>query len=354
MSISSLQANTKYSAAAAPTVNRRAFVGVAGAAAGAALMNQPVFAQSGTITLKWANNIPITHPSNVRAREAVAAIKEETGGKVDIQIFPNNQLGGDTDMLSQVRSGAIDIFPLSGLILQTLVPLAGINGLAFAFKDYQTVWAAMDGDLGAYIRAQIAKVNLHTFEKILDNGFRNITTSSKPIVTATDLKGFKIRVPISPLWTSMFKAFGSAPTGINFSEVYSSLQTKVVEGQENPLAIIDIAKLYEVQKYCSMTGHMWDGQWILANGKRWAGLPPDVQAVITKHINAAVMKQRDDIRRLNNGLEAQLKAKGMQFNYPDVKSFRDTLSKEGFYKEWRAKFGEEGMALLEKYSGKLV
>ena len=337
-----------------PHLNRRGFVQGGAAIGTLAAIGQPVRAQSAEFSLKWANNIPITHPSNIRTREAVDAIKKETNGRVDIQIFPNNQLGGDTDMLSQVRSGAIDIFPLSGLILQTLVPLAGINGLAFAFKDYQSVWAAMDGELGAYIRAAISKVNLHAFDRILDNGYRNITTSTKPINTASDLQGFKIRVPVSPLWTSMFKAFGAAPTGINFSEVYSALQTKVVEGQENPLAIIDIAKLYEVQKYVSMTGHMWDGQWILANGKRWSGLPADVQAVITKHVTAAVMKQRDDIRRLNNGLEAQLKAKGMTFNYPDVKSFRDTLSKAGFYKEWRGKFGEEAMSKLEKYSGKLA
>ena len=339
------------STSTASQISRRAFVA---AASTAAVLGAPAFAQTGNITLKWANNIPATHPSTIRIREAADAIRAETGGKVDIQIFPNNQLGGDTDMLSQVRSGAIDIFPLSGLILQTLVPLAGINGLAFAFKDYNTVWAAMDGDLGAYVRAAIAKVNLHSFDRILDNGFRNITTSTKPIVTADDLKGFKIRVPVSPLWTSMFKAFGASPTGINFSEVYSSLQTKVVEGQENPLAIIDIAKLYEVQKFCSMTGHMWDGQWILANGRRWAGLPADVQAVINKHVTSGVMKQRDDIRRLNNSLEAQLKAKGLTFNTPDVKSFRDTLSKAGFYAEWRGKFGDEAMSKLEKYSGKLV
>ena len=334
--------------------NRRSFIQATASAGALASIGAPVFAQTAPLAFKWANNIPVTHPSNIRVREAVEAIKKESGGRVDISVFPNNQLGGDTDMLSQVRSGAIDFFPLSGLILQTLVPLAGINGLAFAFKDYQTVWQAMDGELGAYIRAAIGKVNLHSFDRILDNGFRNITTSTKPINTAADLQGFKIRVPVSPLWTSMFKAFGAAPTGINFSEVYSALQTKVVEGQENPLAIIDIAKLYEVQKYVSMTGHMWDGQWILANGRRWAATPADVQALITKHVTEAVMKQRDDIRRLNNGLEAQLKAKGMTFNYPDVKSFRDALSKAGFYKEWREKFGEEALGKLEKYSGKLA
>jgi tripartite ATP-independent transporter DctP family solute receptor len=334
--------------------SRRNFLQGTAAAGALAALGRPAFAQTAEFTLKWANNIPVTHPSNIRVREAVDAIKAETNGRVDIQVFPNNQLGGDTDMLSQVRSGAIDIFPLSGLILQTLVPVAGINGLAFAFKDYQTVWAAMDGELGAYVRAAIAKVNLFTFEHCLDNGFRQITSSSHPIATPADLKGFKIRVPVSPLWTSMFKAFGASPAAINFSEVYSALQTKVVEGQENPLAIIEIAKLYEVQKYCSMTNHMWDGQWILANEKRWISLPQDVKAVITKHIDAAVFKQRDDIRRLNNVVEAQLKAKGMTFNNPDLRLFRDALSKAGFYQEWRTKFGDDAMAKLEKYSGKLV
>ncbi len=336
------------------TLLRRHFVKGIAASGALAAASQPLFAQTAPITLKWATNIPATHPSNVRIREAAELIKKDTNGKVDIQLFPNNQLGGDTDMLSQVRSGAIDIFPLSGLILQTLVPVAGINGLAFAFKDYQTVWSAMDGELGAHVRAAINKVNLHVFDKCLDNGYRNITSSTRPINTAADLKGFKIRVPVSPLWTSMFKALEASPASINFSEVYSALQTKVVEGQENPLAVIDLAKLYEVQKYCSMTGHMWDGQWILANGKRWAALAPDVQAVITKHVTDAVLNQRDDIRRLNNGLEAQLKSKGLTFNYPDNKSFREALSKAGFYKEWRAKFGEEAMAKLEKYSGKLA
>jgi tripartite ATP-independent transporter DctP family solute receptor len=337
-----------------PNIQRRRFVQATASAGALASIGAPVLAQSAEFTFKWANNIPVTHPSTIRVREAVEAIKRESGGKVDIQLFPNNQLGGDTDMLSQVRSGAIDFFPLSGLILQTLVPLAGINGLAFAFKDYATVWAAMDGDLGAFVRTAIGKVNLHVFARPLDNGFRNITSSSKPINTAADLQGFKIRVPVSPLWTSMFKAFGAAPAGLNFSEVYSALQTKVFEGQENPLAIIDIAKLYEVQKYCSMTGHMWDGQWILANGKRWAATPAPIQALITRHVDEAVTKQRDDIRRLNNSLEGQLKAKGLIFNYPDTASFRAALSKAGFYKEWRAKFGEEAMAKLEKYSGKLV
>ena len=337
------------------TIDRRRFVQtLGGAAALAATSFRPAYGQTAEFQLKWANNIPATHPSTIRVKEAAEKIKAETKGRVDIQVFPNNQLGGDTDMLSQVRSGAIDIFPLSGLILQTLVPLAGINGVAFAFKDYNTVWAAMDGDLGAFVRDAIAKAGLYTFEKCLDNGYRQITSSTKPIVTPADLSGFKIRVPVSPLWTSLFKAFGASPTSINFSEIYSALQTKVVEGQENPLAIIQLAKIYEVQKYCSMTGHMWDGQWVLANGKMWAGMPKDLQAIISKNVIEAVVKQREDMVKLNDTVEADLKAKGLVFNSPDKVPFRAALTKAGFYDEWKAKFGPEAWAKLEQYSGKLA
>src|SRR5438552_14505473 len=215
-------------------------------------------AQTAEFTYKYANNLPDGHPLNVRAKEMAAAIKAETNGRFDLQIFPNNQLGSDTDMLSQIRSGGVDFFTLSGLILATLVPAAAITGIGFAFPDYDTVWKAMDGELVAHVRAQIAKANLVAMDKIWDNGFRQVTSSTRPIATADDLKGMKIRVPPSPLWTSMFKSFDAAPASINFSEVYSALQTKVVEGQENPLAIIATATLYVVKTYCSHTHYIQD------------------------------------------------------------------------------------------------
>ena len=137
-------------------------------------------AQQAQFSYKYANNLPETHPMNIRAREMAAAIKQETNGSFDLQIFPSSQLGSDTDTLSQIRSGGVEFFTLSGLILATLVPAASINGMGFAFPNYETVWKAMDGDLGAYIRAQIAKANLLAMEKIWDNGFRQTTTSTKP------------------------------------------------------------------------------------------------------------------------------------------------------------------------------
>jgi TRAP-type transport system periplasmic protein len=324
---------------------------LAGTAAGATLAMPWVARAAPEFSLKYANNVPVTHPLNVRAKEAMDRIKEQTNGRVEIEIFPNNQLGSDTDMLSQLRSGAIEFFTLSGLILSTLVPVASINGIGFAWGSYDQVWPAMDGGLGAYIRAQIDKAGLHAMEQAWDNGFRQITSSTRPIRTPDDLKGFKIRVPPSPLWTSMFKAFDAAPTSINFSEVYSALQTKVVEGQENPLAVIFFAKLFEVQKYLSQTNHMWDGFWFLANGKAWQGLPADVRDVIAKNLNQSARDQRDDVKKANDTLQADLTSKGMEFIKVDPAPFRAKLQGAGFYKEWRGKYGDEAWAVLEKFTG---
>ena len=151
----------------------------------------------------------------------------------------------------------------------------------------------------------------------------------------------------------MFKAFDAAPASINFSEVYSALQTRIVEGQENPLAIISTAKLYEVQKYCSLTNHMWDGFWFLANRRAWEKLPEDVRTIVAKNINAAAVNERADVAKLNAGLRQELVSKGLTFNQPDTGPFREKLRCAGFYSEWKGKYGEEAWALLEKAVGKL-
>ena len=311
-------------------------------------------AHAAEFTAKFANNLQLTHPLNKRLAEAAEKIKDESKGRFELQIFPSSQLGSDTDTLGQVRNGAVDFFTLSGLILSTLVPLAALSGVGFAFDKYDTVWKAMDGELGAFIRAEIATSRqIIAFEKVWDNGFRQTTTSSKPVLTPADLEGMKLRVPPAPLWTSMFKAFGAAPTTINFNETYSALQSKVVDGQENPLAIIETAKLYEVQTYCSTTNHMWDGFWVLANRRNWETYPQDIRDIITKHINAAGIAERDDIAKLTTTLREQLTARGMKFNDVNNTLFRDKLRAAGFYNEWKGKFGDKAWATLEAAVGKL-
>ena len=330
-------------------INRRTVLAGAGATAlSTAFVSR---ARAAEFNYKYANNLPAAHPMNLRAKEAADLIAKETDGRVAINIFPSSQLGADTDMLSQVRSGGVEFFTLSPLILSTLVPIASISGIGFAFPNYDAVWKAMDGELGAYVRGEIAKQNLVAMDTIWDNGFRQITSASKPINTPADLENFKIRVPVSPLWTSMFKAFKSAPASINFAEVYTALQTGVVDGQENPLAIISTAKLFEVQKFCSVTNHMWDGFWFLANKRAWERLPDDLRVIVAKNLNEAGKKERDDVAKLNATVKNDLVGKGMTFNDTDAALFRAALKDAGFYAEWKGKYGDEAWAILEKAVG---
>jgi tripartite ATP-independent transporter DctP family solute receptor len=333
-------------------INRRAALKAGAAAIGASLIGGR--ARAAEFTMKYGNDLPAAHPINTRAQEAVEAIRAQTDGRLEIQVFPNSQLGSSTDMFSQVRSGAIDIFTIGSPIVNA-VPIAAISSIAFAFPTFDQVWAAVDGDLGAHVRKAIAStVNLIALEKMWDNGYRQITTSSKPITSPNDLKGMKLRVPVSPLFTSMFKALGTSPTAINFVEVYSALQTRLVDGQENPLALIETAKFYEVQKYCSLTSHMWEGFWMVANRRAFENLPDDVRATAQRLLNAGAVKQRADMVKLNAGLESELKTRGLSFNDVDKKPFQEALRTAGFYAEWKRKFGDEAWAILEKYAGGLA
>lgn len=305
--------------------------------------------------LKFGNNLPLAHPMNVRAREAAKRIKESSNGAVSLQVFPSSQLGGDTDMIAQARSGAIDFYAGPPVILGTLISAAQISAVGFAFKSYEQVWAAMDGELGAHIRSEIANSgSLFAFEKIWDNGFRVTTTSSKPIATPADLVGVKLRVPPSPIIMSMFKSFDAAPTSLNFAEVYSALQTRIVEGQENPLTLVNSAKLYEVQKYCSLTNHMWDGFWILGNQANFARLPADVQRLVTQHINEAGVNMRADLSTLQTDVVQELQKKGLTVSAVAPEAFRQKLKDAGYYSQWRETFGEQAWALLEKAAGSLA
>ena len=186
------------------TMNRRQFL-TATAATGAGLIAGASFAQGSEIKLKLGTDLPVTHSVNVRLKEAIEAIAKETQGRVNIQLFPNNQLGSDSDMMAQIRAGALELATFPGTVMSTLIPATSITGVGFAFPNYEKVWQAMDGEIGNHIRSAIEKTNLVPFQNVWDNGFRQITTSTKPIKTPEDLKNFKIRVPVVHETTSLYK-----------------------------------------------------------------------------------------------------------------------------------------------------
>lgn len=335
-----------------PTLTRRTLIATGSAIGAAAIL--PRYARAAEFEYKMGHSTPAEHPFHKHCLAVAERIAKETGGRMTLNVFPNSQLGGDNDLLSQVRSGAIEVCQPTGQILASILPLTAINGMGFAFSSYDKVWPAMDGELGKYIRAQVsARLNLVQMERIWDLGFRQITNSVKPIKTAADLSGMKLRVPGAPSLVSLFKALGAYPVSMQFGEVYTSLQTKVVDGQENPLSQIDAGKFYEVQKYCSVSNHVWDGHWITFNKAAWERLPDDIKTTVSRAFNEGATAQRAEIAALNGGLQAELEKKGLAFNVADTQSFRAMLDKAGFYKEWREKLGNEVWSLLEKQVGKL-
>ena len=303
--------------------------------------------------LKFGNIVSGDHPLNTVMAKAREKILKDTDGKVQIDIFPKNQLGSDADMLSQLRSGALELFGQTGVLMGTLVPVAAINGVGFAYPTYAKVWESLDGPLGKYIRGTFDKAGLYCLEKSWNHGFRQVTSSTKPIKTPEDLNGFKIRVPPAPLWTSLFKAFGAAPVSIPWAETYSAMQTKIADGLEQPLIGLLVDKMYEVQKYCSLTNHMWDGFWILSSKKVWERIPEKLREIIERDLNEAAVAQRAEVEQMNASLQTELNKRGLEFFNVKNDDFRAKLVAAGFYKEWQKRFGEEAWALLEQTTGTL-
>ena len=273
---------------------------------------------------------------------------------MEIKLFPANQLGTETDVLSQVRNGGIEFLMLSASILAILVPVSGIANTAYAFADYDGVWKAMDGGLGKYIQAQTTKTGLVSEMKIWDNGFRQVTSTTRDIRGPADMAGFKIRVPPAPMLTSFFSAIGASPTPMNFAEVYTSLQTGIIDGQENALSLISSTRLYEVQAHCAMTGHSWDGYWPLANRRAWAGLPKDISAIVLAELDRSAIDQRADVAERDRTLRGDLTKRGMMFRDIDKAEFRAVLAKTTYYRDWKAKYGDEAWSQLEAACGKLA
>ncbi len=311
-------------------------------------------ASAAEFTGKAGTDQPVDHPLSVAMKDLWDAVRKDTNGRLDVTVFPNNQLGGDTAMLQQLRAGAIQVMTLDGGILEAVVPIASIQSVGFAFTDSAQAFRAFDGRLGDYVRKEITAKGLHPFDKIWENGMRQITTSSKPITKADDLAGFKIRTPNSRMALDVFKSLGASPTPLNFSELYTALQTKVVDGQENPLANIEFGRFFEVQKNLSLSSHMWGGFWLLAQGEWWAKLPADIVEIVTRHASTMADRQRKDVMRLNDTLIGKLQSQGMAVNKlsaADRATMRAKLP--DFYKRWKAEFGTAAWSLMESYTGKL-
>jgi tripartite ATP-independent transporter DctP family solute receptor len=284
-----------------------------------------------------------------------AAIRTETNGRVEGTTYPeNNKLaGGDPQALNMLMEGEIQFFTLMGGVIGTVVPVAEVQQIPFAFKSAVEAQRAIDGPLGRYIGEEMAAKGIYMFPVAgFDNGMRQVTAIDRPIILPEDLVGMKIRVPPGQIVFDTFAAFGAEPLTIPSNGIYQALKSRAVDAQENPLAVAEGFKLYQLVKYVSMTNHMWSGFNLMAHLPTWQRLPDDIKMVIDRNVTRYVRAQRQDQEQRNVGLRATFEQRGLIFNDVDQAPFRARLG--GLYATWKEKLGARCWSLLEASSGRLV
>jgi TRAP-type transport system periplasmic protein len=291
-------------------------------------------------------------PTTIHQIQMCEAIKRDTNGRLTISLFPSGVLGTQAGTLTEVRAGAIQFVGNISSVYGQIVPLSGIDGLGFVFKNAQQASSAMEGPLGAYVRSEFSAKGLHVFRTMWESGFREPTNSVRAIRTVEDFSGLKFRVPQSPINVDLFRALGASPVAISPEEEYTALQTHIVDGTCDPILFIDLYKFYEVQKYLSLWHPQYVGYWIVANLEAWNALPGDIQGIVEANVTKYGNMERDSTRKLNASLASKLHEKGMIVNTGDAAGVHARL--QTYYARWRNEFGPKAWIMLEAAVGSLA
>ncbi len=256
-------------------------------------------------------------------------IESETGGGVEVKLFPASQLGGERELIEGTKIGTIQMSLVSAAI-SGFYKEAQVLDIPYLFSNAPVAWKVMDGWFGKEMAEDCLKKTGMRVLAYGETGFRNFTNSKLPIKSPADMKGLKIRVMESPVYVNMVKALGAAPTPIAWPETYTALQQKVVDGQENPIATIVFAKLFEVQKYLILDNHSYGVDFFLINEKFYQGLPKETRQIVkAAAINAGLCGK--GLQQTNSAIGlAQLKEKGMEIYSPNQKEramFREAAQK---------------------------
>ena len=326
---------------------RQVSAGLAAAAAGVTIIRR---ARAAEFTMRQYHNQPVEAPLHKRITEMWAAIETETRGRVHVQVFP--ETNRDPNPLPKLVSGELEFLTLAGNGLSALVPPCDVQATPFSFKNSAQVYAAIDGDLGAYLRDELRAKGLYAVPfGCFENGMHQTSITGRPVRNAADFQGLKMRVPGSELYQDFFRGLGATIHTMNIARMYAALKSGEIEAQDDPLDVMELFKLYEIQKYVAMTDQSWSGYNLCANLKMWQALPADVQRVIETNVRKYAQLQRADTDRLNESLRTELQHRGMIFNEVDKASFRPALT--AFYPRWKAHVGTRAWDLMEKHAGKL-
>lgn len=268
-------------------------------------------------------------------------VEKKTNGAVRVDIYPSAQLGSAREALEGIRLGTIqmDVGDLGAVY----VPKLGVTSLPFIFRDRQHAWSVLDGPIGAELVADLVKFDIMAFPNgFWENGYRHITNNRRPVNTPDDLKGLKQRVVEQEVYVETMKAFGAMVTPIPFGELFTALQTGVVDGQDNPLSSIYDNKFHEVQKYMALTGHIYSVVNVWASNKWWVTLPKDIQDAITWAVGEATKYNRElSVQADEDYLDRILKDNPkMKVTKPDPAPFQE-IAKENIYPIFVSTYGQE-------------
>ena len=271
-----------------------------------------------------------------------------------LQVVGEGKAGVQSGLLDQVRKGGIEMAVMTNGFLAPRVQGCAIPSIGFLFADYRALWPAMDGALGAIVRKQAStQLEIEILDKVWDFGFRDITTSTRPIRTAGDIGGLKIRTQIDSDEMDLFRSLNAVPVVITLPFLRMALDHRQIDGQEGLLQIVEYARLNEVQHFCAMTRHVWDGLWICANPAAWKSIPERYRNIIANTVNAAALRQRETAAAEDETRRASLEKAGLAFNDIDIETFRDTLRRQGYYARLKARYDAQTWTAIEAVSGRL-
>ena len=245
------------------------------------------------------------HPVVVGAEKWAEILKQKSGGKLTLKVFPST-LGGDVQVLSAVQGGTIDFMSMNSGILQGIQKEFAIFDFPFMFNDGKEADTILDGAFGKKLADLLPSKGLYNLI-YWELGFRQITNGKRAVAKADDITGLKLRVIQSPIYVDTFSALGANPVPMNFSEVYTALEQKIIDGQENPFSVIETSKFPEVQKYLTVSNHMYNPQSLLASKKKWDALTKDEQEMLMSTAIEARTWQRQNARALSETSLANLK-----------------------------------------------
>ncbi|MGE0799639.1 MAG: TRAP transporter substrate-binding protein [Lautropia sp.] len=290
---------------------KRKMVGALAAAAVMGLTATAAHADFQARTIRVSNGINQDHPVGNGVAKMTQCLAEKSGGKMKLQAFWGNALGGDLQATQALRGGTLEMVITSTSPLVGIVPELGVFDLPFLFNNEKEADAVLDGPFGKYMADKLGPVGLVNLS-YWENGFRNLTNSRKPVATAADMSGLKVRVMQNNIFLDSFKTLGANATPMSFGEVYAALETRAIDGQENPLVTIDTSKMYEVQKHLSLTRHAYTPFLALYSKKLFDALSADEQKAL---VDCSIVG-RDEQRRVSRDLTdkslAKLKKEGMQ------------------------------------------